>query len=53
VHELTDGRANRGDLLVMISELLVEARLELREVPGPSSRLELGRSRNFTKARTT
>jgi hypothetical protein len=34
VHELTDGGENRGDLLVMLGELLVEPSLELRESSG-------------------
>ena len=34
VHELPDGGENRGDLLVMLGELLVEPSLELRESSG-------------------
>jgi hypothetical protein len=34
MHELPDGGENGGDLLVVLGELLVEARLELRESPG-------------------
>jgi hypothetical protein len=38
-HELTDGGENCGDLLVMLGELLVEPRLQLRELLGSNREL--------------